>query len=157
MQGGQHIGKIVLEFDPNRVPEVPAEFWPNPDGTYLITGGLSGFGLATARWLADRGAMHLALVSRRGKASTRDTLLIDEMAQYEMLRQKWMEVLAMHSRLPAAGTRHYGGEKGEERRLSAVEATADRDALSGKVAHIPSREEMQPIVNEQLIVELYSR
>ena len=34
---------------------------------------------------------------------------------------------------------------------------ADRDALSGKVAHIPSREEMQPIVNEQLIVELYSR
>ena len=35
--------------------------------------------------------------------------------------------------------------------------TADRDALSGKVARIPSREEMQPIVNEQLIVELYSR
>src|SRR5262249_53906523 len=33
----------------------------------------------------------------------------------------------------------------------------DRDALSGRVAHIPSREEMQPIVNEQLIVELYSR
>jgi small subunit ribosomal protein S4 len=35
--------------------------------------------------------------------------------------------------------------------------TVDRDALTGKVAHIPSREEMQPIVNEQLIVELYSR
>jgi small subunit ribosomal protein S4 len=33
----------------------------------------------------------------------------------------------------------------------------DRDALSGKVARIPSREEIQPIVNEQLIVELYSR
>ena len=35
--------------------------------------------------------------------------------------------------------------------------TVDRDGLKGKVAHIPSREEMQPIVNEQLIVELYSR
>ena len=35
--------------------------------------------------------------------------------------------------------------------------TVDRDGLSGKVARIPSREEMQPIVNEQLIVELYSR
>jgi small subunit ribosomal protein S4 len=35
--------------------------------------------------------------------------------------------------------------------------TVDRDALTGKVAHIPSREEMQPMVNEQLIVELYSR
>jgi small subunit ribosomal protein S4 len=34
---------------------------------------------------------------------------------------------------------------------------ANRDALSGKVARIPAREEMQPMVNEQLIVELYSR
>jgi small subunit ribosomal protein S4 len=34
---------------------------------------------------------------------------------------------------------------------------ADRDALSGKVARIPARDEMQPMVNEQLIVELYSR
>ena len=35
--------------------------------------------------------------------------------------------------------------------------TVDRDALKGKVARIPSREEIQPMVNEQLIVELYSR
>src|ERR1700757_4840226 len=35
--------------------------------------------------------------------------------------------------------------------------TVDRDGLSGKVTRIPSREEMQPIVNEQLVVELYSR
>ena len=34
---------------------------------------------------------------------------------------------------------------------------ADRDALSGKVSRIPVRDEMQPMVNEQLIVELYSR
>ena len=34
---------------------------------------------------------------------------------------------------------------------------ADRDALNGKVARIPVRDEMQPMVNEQLIVELYSR
>ena len=35
--------------------------------------------------------------------------------------------------------------------------TVDRDAFSGKIARIPSRDEMQPMVNEQLIVELYSR
>ena len=35
--------------------------------------------------------------------------------------------------------------------------TVNRDALSGQVARIPSREEIAPIVNEQLIVELYSR
>ena len=35
--------------------------------------------------------------------------------------------------------------------------TVNRDAASGTVARVPSREEIAPIVNEQLIVELYSR
>ena len=35
--------------------------------------------------------------------------------------------------------------------------TINRDAMSGTVARVPSREEIAPIVNEQLIVELYSR
>ena len=33
----------------------------------------------------------------------------------------------------------------------------DTDKLSGSVARIPTRDEINPIVNEQLIVELYSR
>ena len=33
----------------------------------------------------------------------------------------------------------------------------DKDQFSGKVSRIPTREEIAPIVNEQLIVELYSR
>ena len=33
----------------------------------------------------------------------------------------------------------------------------DRDQFTGKVSRTPSREEIAPIVNEQLIVELYSR
>ena len=37
----------------------------DPDATYLVTGGLSGLGLAVARRLVDRGARHLALVGRR--------------------------------------------------------------------------------------------
>lgn len=35
--------------------------------------------------------------------------------------------------------------------------TVDKEGFSGKVARIPTRDEIQPIVNEQLIVELYSR
>src|SRR3954465_14755096 len=35
--------------------------------------------------------------------------------------------------------------------------TVERDGFQGHIGRIPSREEMQPIVNEQLIVELYSR
>ena len=79
MRSAQHIGKIVLEFDANDPPEVRTEFWPDPEATYLVTGGLSGFGLATARWLVDRGAMHLALISRRGQPSPRDLSLIERM------------------------------------------------------------------------------
>ena len=33
---------------------------------YVVTGGLAGFGFAAARWLAERGAGHLALIGRRG-------------------------------------------------------------------------------------------
>ena len=35
-----------------------------PDATYLITGGLGGMGLMTARWLAGRGARRLLLLGR---------------------------------------------------------------------------------------------
>ncbi|WP_369173421.1 beta-ketoacyl synthase N-terminal-like domain-containing protein [Streptomyces sp. R28] len=70
LQHSRHIGKVVVSLDPQDGP-VPVRNRPepprfDPDGTYLVTGGLSGFGAATARRLADRGARHLALVSRRG-------------------------------------------------------------------------------------------
>ncbi|MBD3814441.1 MAG: SDR family NAD(P)-dependent oxidoreductase, partial [Betaproteobacteria bacterium] len=36
------------------------------DSTWIVTGGLSGFGLESARWLAAHGAGNLVLVGRRG-------------------------------------------------------------------------------------------
>lgn len=35
--------------------------------------------------------------------------------------------------------------------------SVDRDKLTGTIVRIPSREDIDPLVNEQLIVELYSR
>jgi len=35
--------------------------------------------------------------------------------------------------------------------------TVDKDSFTGTVTRIPTRDEIQPIVNEQLVVELYSR
>jgi phthiocerol/phenolphthiocerol synthesis type-I polyketide synthase C len=66
MQGAGHLGKIVLvpDHSPTPLPLSPVEF-VGADGVYLITGGLSGFGLETARWLAAKGARQLALVGRR--------------------------------------------------------------------------------------------
>ncbi|WP_341721232.1 SDR family NAD(P)-dependent oxidoreductase [Micromonospora sp. FIMYZ51] len=40
-----------------------------PRGTVLVTGGTGGAGSHVARWLADHGAEHLVLTSRRGTAA----------------------------------------------------------------------------------------
>lgn len=37
----------------------------DPQGSYLITGGLGGLGLECAKWLANKGAKHLVLVGRK--------------------------------------------------------------------------------------------
>ena len=44
----------------------PPELALRADGTYLVTGGISGFGFAAARWLAAHGAGSIALLGRRG-------------------------------------------------------------------------------------------
>jgi NADPH:quinone reductase-like Zn-dependent oxidoreductase/SAM-dependent methyltransferase/aryl carrier-like protein len=68
----RHVGKIVIDVKAEEAPPV----WVAPgalfhgNATYLITGGLGGFGLATAEWMAARGARHLALIGRSGAAST---------------------------------------------------------------------------------------
>jgi acyl transferase domain-containing protein/NAD(P)-dependent dehydrogenase (short-subunit alcohol dehydrogenase family)/acyl carrier protein len=73
MAQGKHIGKIVVAFPKpfvaHRGRPLPKEFSIKPDATYLITGGLGGFGRVLATWLADNGAKHLVLTSRSG-AST---------------------------------------------------------------------------------------
>ena len=74
MQASRHIGKIVVTVPPDFNPLGPPTAEPaataHPDATYVVTGGLSGFGLHTAWWLVRRGARHLALLSRRGAAAT---------------------------------------------------------------------------------------
>ena len=60
MAQARHVGKIVIRHGE------PAPFVARREGTYLVTGGLSGLGLRVARWLAERGAGRLVLLGRRG-------------------------------------------------------------------------------------------
>lgn len=73
MQQSRHIGKIVVSM--SEMPQLhqaahkvqPIQLDKN--STWLVTGGVSGFGLASAQWLASRGAGHLVLINRRGMAT----------------------------------------------------------------------------------------
>jgi NAD(P)-dependent dehydrogenase (short-subunit alcohol dehydrogenase family)/acyl carrier protein len=70
MQHSGHIGKIVVR--PPQAGAVRAAMKPHnfsADGTHLVTGAFGGFGIETAKWLADRGVRFLVLVGRQGAAT----------------------------------------------------------------------------------------
>ncbi|QCS65918.1 SDR family NAD(P)-dependent oxidoreductase [Achromobacter denitrificans] len=72
MQQSRQIGKVVVTYRrglPEAAPGPRPALALRADGSYLVTGGLSGFGLRTAQWLADKGARHLILAGRAGPAS----------------------------------------------------------------------------------------
>ena len=71
MQQAQQIGKVIvgIEGATVAVESAPAHVSPlrfERRSSWLVTGGIAGFGLESARWLAERGVGHLVLVGRRG-------------------------------------------------------------------------------------------
>jgi len=78
MAQAKHIGKVVLAVEEPEVAVLPESVGGSrfrPDGTYLITGGLGGIGLATAEWMSQRGAGNLALIGRSGASSAAEPVL----------------------------------------------------------------------------------
>jgi len=72
MQQAHQIGKIVVTYH-HRIkhvhatpPKTASRLCLPADASYLVTGGLGGFGLRTAQWLVDKGARHLILMGRSG-------------------------------------------------------------------------------------------
>ncbi len=61
-------------------PDTAVEPW-RPRGTVLVTGGTGAVGGHVARWLAERGAEHLVLTSRRGLDADGARELVDELAK----------------------------------------------------------------------------
>lgn len=67
MQASEHVGKIVVRPSQLASRAVNRLNFKAKPGAYLVVGGTSGLGFATARWLAGRGATTLVLASRRGR------------------------------------------------------------------------------------------
>ncbi|MFJ1299445.1 SDR family NAD(P)-dependent oxidoreductase [Pseudomonadota bacterium AL_CKDN230030165-1A_HGKHYDSX7] len=93
MQQARQIGKIVVTYDGGLPASVTVDgdtpAWrASAQASYLVTGGLRGFGLRTAQWLAERGARHLVLCSRSGPADA------EALAALAALREQGVNVLA---------------------------------------------------------------
>jgi acyl transferase domain-containing protein/NADPH:quinone reductase-like Zn-dependent oxidoreductase/SAM-dependent methyltransferase/aryl carrier-like protein len=74
MAQAKHIGKVVVSLQEDSVSfgsssDETVSF--AADASYLVTGGLGGFGLIVAEWMVEHGAQHLVLMGRSG-ASTPD-------------------------------------------------------------------------------------
>ncbi|WP_146410662.1 type I polyketide synthase [Crateriforma conspicua] len=91
MQQAKHIGKVAISYE-----DAPGDVFPDQDvapepsaasangrslfksdRTYWIAGGLGGFGMELARWMAGHGAGHLVLGGRSGKLSDEQVDQID--------------------------------------------------------------------------------
>lgn len=83
MATGKHMGKVLIEIEPelekkvksggsitsgiNKLPAPVPRFQLSPHKSYIITGGLGGFGLELVKWLVGvAGARRLVLTTRSG-------------------------------------------------------------------------------------------
>lgn len=83
-----HLGRIVLDFTEAAPPVKPARPVADirSDAAYLVTGGLGAFGIATATWLAAKGAGTIVLGGRRGAVGA------DQQAAVQALRASGADV-----------------------------------------------------------------
>jgi len=103
MASGKHIGKVIIkirdeEFDEGHLSEDGRQIYKNvkpypviidaqprtmfnPKLSYIITGGLGGFGLELAKWMGANGAKYLLLTSRTGIKTGYQRLVVDRLLE----------------------------------------------------------------------------
>lgn len=81
LQRGKIVGKIVVVPQPgDQVNAVPAKTKDllRPDATYIIIGGTGGLGRSMSRWMIEKGALNIVLISRSGNTTGKVAELIDK-------------------------------------------------------------------------------
>ncbi|MDQ0394911.1 SDR family NAD(P)-dependent oxidoreductase [Labrys monachus] len=80
----QHIGKVIVTFDEPSLDielDLGSDFAVSAEASYLVTGGLKGFGVAIADWLSQSGAGTLILANRSGEPDAQAAVAIEAMEQ----------------------------------------------------------------------------
>ena len=118
LRGADRYG-LRLVGRPAEEPNRSAELTLRADRTYLVTGGVGPLGFVVARWLVDRGAGHVVLLSRRPPAGDRAAAVEAlrgsgaqiTVAQADVADQAALERVfsAIPAALPLAGLVHAAG------------------------------------------------
>ncbi|XP_014477063.1 PREDICTED: fatty acid synthase [Dinoponera quadriceps] len=87
MAAGKHIGKVILKIcDEEKIGKMPIlaspRYYCDSKKSYVILGGLGGFGLELADWLVLRGAKNLILISRTGVRNGYQRMRVDLWKSY---------------------------------------------------------------------------
>jgi acyl transferase domain-containing protein/NADPH:quinone reductase-like Zn-dependent oxidoreductase/acyl carrier protein len=157
MQASGHIGKLVLVSAENAVPRLrqPPEFLARRDATYLVTGGLDGFGFEAARWLVACGARSVALLGRRGMetpgASSRIEALTAEGAEVRVYRGDVADRRSL-----AAALAQMRAEQPPLRGIVHAAATID-DGLAGDIDAARAAAVLRPKIGGALALDALTR
>ncbi|KAK4337166.1 hypothetical protein RND71_043482 [Anisodus tanguticus] len=85
MANGKHIGKVLIqvqdENEPVHLYKAYTQSFFDSQKSYIITGGLGGFGLELANWLVEKGAAKLVLSSRNGVKTSYQELSIQRLVK----------------------------------------------------------------------------
>jgi acyl transferase domain-containing protein/NADPH:quinone reductase-like Zn-dependent oxidoreductase/acyl carrier protein len=159
MQRSGHIGKIVITPASHETAshQSAGKFPVSSEGSHVVIGGTSGFGLATAEWLVGRGATSLRLISRSGNLSE------EAAAKIEALRQGGVHVdVAAVDVADADALEQYLRKAGQDRAIKGIVHAAmvlddrlidgqDRESidvvLRPKVAGAENLERLAPRLN----------
>lgn len=84
MQKGQHIGKIVVDMTLKvgqalSVTKAAKVLQFDPEGSYLLIGGLGGLGKAISTWMVEHGARHFSFLSRSAGSTAADRTFVSEL------------------------------------------------------------------------------
>ena len=105
MTTGKHIGKIVIKlreeesleiaingYNPSQKLTATTKTYFDSRKTYIITGGLGGFGLELVHWMLFQGARKFVLTSRQGIKNDYQKFILDRIEslgnKFEMFRSK---------------------------------------------------------------------
>jgi len=96
MTTGKHVGKVLIKIrdeEKDKIVVTPKPLvvkattrtWFHPSKTYIIAGGLGGFGLELAYWTVLRGAKKLILTSRTGIKNAYQKLYLKRFKEFGKL------------------------------------------------------------------------